>query len=216
MTGVVVGTDGLARCPWGASTPEYQDYHDHEWGWPVGDDDRVFEKLCLEGFQAGLSWLTILRKRDGFREAFASFDPIVVASFGDADIARLLGDTRIVRHRGKIAATITNAQATLRLAEKGVSLAALLWSYEPVAHRAPEQTGDIDSTTPESKSLSDELRRNGFRFVGPTTVYSTMQSLGIVNDHLRGCHVRSLVVAARATFSVPARAFNSGPVTEKG
>src|SRR5437660_4910795 len=126
MSGIVIGEDKLPRCPWAASTPEYQAYHDLEWGRPVGEDKRVFEKLCLEGFQSGLSWLTILRKRDGFREAFASFDPVIVAGFGDADVDRLLADTAIVRHRAKILATITNAQATVRLCDQGVSLAALL------------------------------------------------------------------------------------------
>jgi DNA-3-methyladenine glycosylase I len=203
MSGVTVGEDGISRCAWGASTPEYQAYHDQEWGRPVGDDDRVFEKLCLEGFQSGLSWLTILRKRDGFREAFARFDPTVVAAFGDADVERLLANTGIVRHRGKIVATIANAQATVRLREQHVSLAALVWEHEPRVRRPPASESDLPASTPESKILSAELRRRGFRFVGPTTVYAAMQSLGVVNDHLPGCGFRSIAESERAHFRVP-------------
>ena len=200
---LVIGQDGVARCPWGASPPEYRAYHDNEWGLPVGDDNRVFEKLCLEGFQAGLSWLTILRKREAFRRAFASFDPRLVARFDDADITRLLGDPGIIRHRGKIVATIANAQATVRLAEQGVRLAAFVWSYEPGARPAPKTLSDLPASTAESKALSAELRRHGFRFVGPTTAYAAMQSLGLVNDHLKGCHSRAITGSARANFDVP-------------
>ena len=203
MSEVVRGEDGVRRCAWGASTPEYQAYHDQEWGRPVGDDRRVFEKLCLEGFQAGLSWLTILRKRDGFRTAFASFDPTVVAAFGDAEIDRLLSDTGIVRNRAKILATIKNAQATVRLGEAGVSLAALMWAHEPTVSRPPGSEGVLPSSTPESKSLSAELRRHGFGFVGPTTVYAAMQSLGVVNDHMDDCDFRATAQAERARFRVP-------------
>jgi DNA-3-methyladenine glycosylase I len=203
MSQVVVGEDGVRRCAWGASTPAYQAYHDDEWGRPVGDDRRVFEKLCLEGFQAGLSWLTILRKRDGFRRAFASFDPAVVAAFGDADIDRLLADAGIVRHRGKILATINNAQATVRLRSQDVSLAAMLWEHEPSASRPPGSDDDLPSSTPESQALSAALRRQGFRFVGPTTVYAAMQSLGVVNDHLDDCEFRAIAQAERAQFRVP-------------
>jgi DNA-3-methyladenine glycosylase I len=202
---IVIGEDGVARCWWGASTPEYQAYHDNEWGLPVGDDNRVFEKLCLEGFQSGLSWLTILRKRAGFRSAFASFEPRVVARFDDADVARLLEDAGIIRHRGKIAATIANAQATVRLAGQGMSLAALIWEYEPGPRPAPKTSSDLPGSTPESKALSTELRRLGFRFVGPTTAYAAMQSLGLVNDHIERCHSRAVTELARANFDVPGR-----------
>lgn len=206
-TTVVIGEDGVARCPWGAAVPEYRAYHDEEWGWPVGDDRKVFEKLCLEGFQAGLSWLTILRKREGFRRAFASFDPLVVAGFGDEDVERLLADASIVRHRAKVLATIANARATVRLREQGVSLAALLWSYEPDdrARRAPATTTDLRASTPESNALSAALRRQGFRFIGPTTAYAAMQSLGVVNDHLDGCNFRTVTRSARARFRTPPR-----------
>jgi len=203
MSDLVIGEDKLLRCSWAASTPELQRYHDQEWGRPVGDDDRVFEKVCLEGFQSGLSWLTILRKRDGFRRAFASFDPTVIADFDDADVDRLLADTGIVRNQAKIRATITNAQATIGLREKGISLAGLLWKYEPGASRAPTSMSALPASTPESKALSAELRNDGFRFVGPTTVYAAMQSLGVVNDHLVGCHFREIVQSSRANFTVP-------------
>ena len=203
MSGVTVGEDGIGRCAWGTSTPEYQAYHDEEWGRPVGDDIGVLETLCLEGFQSGLSWLTILRKRQGFRDAFARFDPSAVAAYGDADIERLLADAGIVRHRGKIAATIANAQATVRLLDEHVSLAALVWAHEPRARR-PRRGGDaLPASTPESTALSAELRRRGFRFVGPTTVYAAMQSLGVVNDHLDGCAFRAVAEAERTRFSVP-------------
>jgi DNA-3-methyladenine glycosylase I len=200
---VVVGDDGTARCPWAVSTPEYIAYHDDEWGRPVTDERAVLETLCLEGFQAGLSWLTILRKRPAFRAAFASFDPTVVAAFGDADVDRLLADAGIVRHRAKVMATIANARATLRLREEGRSLAALVWAHEPAARRSPVTTEDLAASTPESKALSAELRRHGFAFVGPTTVYSAMQALGVVNDHLTGCHQRRLVERERARLTKP-------------
>ena len=200
---VEIGTDGIPRCPWGVSDPEYQSYHDKEWGRPVHNDDRIFEKLCLEGFQAGLSWLTILRKRDGFRKAFAGFDPSAVAEFTEADVERLLADSAIVRHRGKILATIGNAQATLRLREQGVSLAALLWSFEPAAGKPPQTLAELPALTPESKAFSRELRRHGCRFVGPTTVYSAMQSLGVVNDHLDDCYFRAICHDERSAFTKP-------------
>jgi DNA-3-methyladenine glycosylase I len=203
MSGVVIGEDGLSRCPWGASPPEYLAYHDEEWGRPVADDNAVFEKLCLEGFQAGLSWLTILRKRGGFRAAFAAFDPAAVASFGEADVDRLLADAAIVRHRGKILAAIANAKATVQLRDEGLSLAGLVWAYEPAETPAPSSVKGLPASTPESKALSKDLQRRGFRFVGPTTVYAAMQSLGVVNDHLEECHCREPTRAARAMFRVP-------------
>jgi DNA-3-methyladenine glycosylase I len=189
------------------SPPEYRRYHDEEWGRPVGDDTRILEKLCLEGFQSGLSWLTILRKREGFRKAFAYFDPAVVAGYDEVDVARLLSDVSIVRHRGKIEATIANARALLALHSAGGSLARVLWSYE-----VPDAAGaagiprlmDLPAQTPQSKALSADLRQRGFRFVGPTTVYSAMQALGVVNDHLAGCHFRAIAAADRAAFVAPA------------
>lgn len=204
VSDTVIGDDGLARCAWGASTPEYRSYHDDEWGHPVADETRIYENLCLEGFQAGLSWLTILRKRDGFRAAFAHFDPSVVARYGEAEVERLLGDTRIVRNRAKINATITNARATLTLREQGTSLAAVVWRHRPQRERAPAALADLPATTLQSDALSKELRRRGFAFVGPTTVYASMQSLGVVNDHLRHCHWRAIVETERAGFVVPA------------
>lgn len=203
MSDVVAGADGLTRCAWGASTPEYQPYHDEEWGRPVGDDVRVLEKICLEGFQSGLAWITILRKREGFRRAFAGFAPEVVAQFGDADVRRLLGDPGIVRHRAKILAAIANARATLRLADEGVSLAALVWSHEPPGGAPAKSFGQLPSLTPESTALSADLRRRGFQFVGPTTAYAAMQALGVVNDHLAGCHFRDVCAAERAAFTPP-------------
>jgi DNA-3-methyladenine glycosylase I len=192
---LVPDEDGLCRCPWGRAPPEYRRYHDEEWGRPVHDDTLIYEKLCLEGFQSGLSWLTILRKRDGFRRAFAGFDPRAVARFGPDDVARLLADAAIVRHRGKIEAAIANARATLEVQVSAGSLDALVWRYRPLPRPAPQSLDDLAATTPESIALSKELRRRGFRFVGPTTVYAAMQSLGLVNDHLAGCHVRPTVEA---------------------
>jgi DNA-3-methyladenine glycosylase I len=191
--GTTPGEDGRRRCPWAGSTPEYQAYHDEEWGRPVVDDVRLYEKLCLEGFQSGLSWLTILRKREGFRRAFAGFEPEKVAAFDEGDIARLLGDAGIVRHRGKIEATMANAAATLRVQADRGSLAALVWEFEPArrGRAVPVRLGDLPPQTPESVALSKALRRYGFRFIGPTTAYAAMQSLGLVNDHLKGCHVRA-------------------------
>jgi DNA-3-methyladenine glycosylase I len=188
-----IGDDGVPRCAWGYSTPELRAYHDTEWGFPVHDDQRIFEKICLEGFQAGLSWLTILRKRENFRRAFAGFDPAAVARFDDKDIERLMADPGIVRNRAKVQATIANARATVDLVDDGVSLAEVVWSYQPSNTRVPEGFGDIPSSTPESKALSADLRRRGFKFVGPTTVYAAMQSLGVVDDHLLGCAIRAEV-----------------------
>lgn len=194
----VRGGDGVRRCGWCVGTADYEAYHDDEWGRPVVDDVRIYEKLCLEAFQSGLSWLTILRKRDGFRNAFAGFDPVSVASFGDRDVQRLLADASIVRHRGKIEAAIANASATLAVQRDVGSLAALVWDHEPRGRRrAPTRLGDLPATTPEATALAKALKSYGFRFLGPTTVYAAMQSLGIVNDHLRGCHVRSACEQAR-------------------
>lgn len=199
------GGDRRRRCGWCLSAPDYEAYHDEEWGRPVVDDVRLYEKLCLEGFQSGLSWLTILRKRDGFRQAFAGFDPVRVAGFGERDVERLLADASIVRHRGKIEATIANAGATLAVQEAHGSLAALVWSFEPPrrGRQVPKVLGDLEATTPESKALAKELKRFGFRFVGPTTAYAAMQSLGLVNDHLAGCHVRTACDADRRSATIP-------------
>ena len=191
--GVVVGEDRRRRCGWCTSAPDYVDYHDHEWGRPVADDRLLYEKICLEGFQSGLSWLTILRKREGFRRAFANFSPEAVVLYGAAEVERLMADTGIVRHRGKIEAAISNARATLVVRERHGSLAALFWSFEPPRRRrsVPRRLGDLPGQTEESRALSKALRALGFRFVGPTTAYAAMQSLGLVNDHLAGCHARA-------------------------
>ena len=204
MSELVVDADGLARCPWGASPPEYREYHDHEWGRPVADESRVYEKLCLEGFQSGLSWLTILRKREGFRQAFAAFDPAKVATFDEADVVRLLADPAIVRHRGKILATINNARSHRAPVGEGYQPGEPRCgptSRRPV--RPPRTLAGLPGSTTESKALSTQLRQEGFRFVGPTTAYATMQALGVVNDHLEGCHVRDVVESARARFTRP-------------
>lgn len=201
--GVVTGDDGRDRCAWGASTIEYRAYHDSEWGRPVGDELRIYEKLCLEGFQAGLSWITILRKRPAFRRAFADFDPETVAGFGPGEVEALLRDAGIVRHRGKIEAAITNARAVVALHSRGLSLAGLVWSHRPATEKPPATPGDLEASTAESRALSRELRKNGFTFVGPTTVYSAMQSLGVVNDHLSGCEWREHCEEDRRGFAVP-------------
>jgi DNA-3-methyladenine glycosylase I len=184
------------RC-WTSSDPLYLAYHDEEWGRPVRDERGLLERLCLEGFQSGLSWLTILRKREAFRAAFARFDPERVARFGAKDVQRLLADATIVRHRGKIEAAIANARATLELRELGTPLDELLWSHRPERETPPRRPADWQATSPESVALSKALKRAGFRFVGPTTVYSTMQACGIVNDHLVDCHVRAAVERER-------------------
>lgn len=198
MRRVVTGFDGVRRCWWCGNDPEYVRYHDTEWGFPVADDVRLFEKVSLEGFQAGLSWLTILRKRENFRKAFRGFDFDQVARFNSRSVDRLLRDAGIVRHRGKIEAVIGNARRALELVDEFGSLAAFFWRYEP--EKPP--TG-LPSTTPESIALSKELKARGWRFVGPTTMYALMQAMGLVNDHLPGCGVRSKVVAAREAFEVP-------------
>ncbi len=191
--GLIRYDDGRVGCWWAGDDPLYRAYHDDEWGRPVTDDVRLFEKLCLEGFQAGLAWITILRKRARFREVFAGFDPETVARFGPGDVDRLLADPGIIRHRGKIEATIGNARAYLELAGSGVKLSDLVWSFAP---DPAERPGRLDfagltafTTTAESQALSKELKRRGFRFVGPTTVYAFMQSMGLVDDHVAGCDV---------------------------
>jgi DNA-3-methyladenine glycosylase I len=183
------------RC-WETSDPLYIAYHDEEWGRPVREEHLLLERLCLEGFQSGLSWLTILRKRENFRAAFAGFEPERLARFGDDDADRLMADAGIVRNRAKIEATIANARATAALHERGETLGELLWSFAPAAPSAAAQTlRDLPATTPESKALARELKRRGFRFVGPTTAYALMQATGIVNDHVAGCFVRGAVQA---------------------
>jgi DNA-3-methyladenine glycosylase I len=213
---VLRGTDGVRRCGWATSAPEYVAYHDREWGRPVLDDQRLYEKLCLEGFQSGLSWLTILRKRPAFRDAFAQFDAERVARFGEGDVERLMHDARIVRNRAKIEATIANARATIDTRARYGSLAALVWSFEPPARarRAPKRFADVPPATPESTALSKRLRQLGFRFVGPTTCYAAMQSLGLVNDHFAGCFVRGDCERDRKAVDRPPRlerSTTSGP-----
>jgi DNA-3-methyladenine glycosylase I len=183
----VLGADGLMRCPWGSSAPDYVAYHDEEWGRPVRDDRGLYERLCLEAFQSGLSWLTILRKRQGFRRAFDDFAPEKVAAYGTADVERLLADVSIVRNRRKIDATIANARASLDLPE---GLAALVWKYADPGAPAPKTVADVPATTPGSQALAKELKGHGFRHVGPTTVYALMQACGLVDDHLLECHRR--------------------------
>jgi len=188
-TGPVAGPDGRLRCPWGLSAPEYVAYHDDEWGRPVRGDQAIFERLCLEAFQSGLSWLIILRKRENFRKAFAGFDMEQVAAFTDADAARLLADTGIVRNRAKINAAINNARAALAVEE---GLSDLFWSYaEPEPRPAPKSLTDLPAKTPQSTALAKELRKRGFIFTGPVTVYAAMQACGLVNDHLEACFARS-------------------------
>ncbi len=201
MTTTVTGEDGKARCRWSAAAPEFIDYHDREWGFPVDDDRRLFEKLCLEGFQSGLSWRTILAKRDNFREAFHDFDLQRVARFGARDVEKLLRNEGIVRHRGKIEATINNARRALELVEQESSLAAWFWRWEPAAGTlaAPQSV----SMSEVSKALSRDLKKRGWAFVGPTTVYSFMQAMGLVNDHVEGCHSRAVVERARRDFTRP-------------
>jgi DNA-3-methyladenine glycosylase I len=194
---LVRGPDGARRCWWGASSGDYVRYHDEEWGRPVTDDDGLFERLCLEAFQSGLSWLTILRKREAFRAAFAGFRIERVAAFGARDVRRLVADARIVRNRRKIEAAIANARAAAALADAGDSLGALAWSHAPRRPRAPRRRADIPPTTAESVALARSLKSHGFVFVGPTTAYATMQACGLVNDHVAGCHARAACETAR-------------------
>ena len=191
MSGVERGPDGKPRCAWGVSAPEYIDYHDSEWGRPLHGENELFERLTLEAFQSGLSWLTILRKRENFRRAFDGFEVERVAGYGAREIKRLLADAGIVRNRKKIEAAITNAKAVRELHASGESLDELIWGFAPdTAPPAPKTLADLEPTTAESKALAKELKRRGFVFVGPTTIYATMEAIGVVNDHLEGCAFR--------------------------
>jgi DNA-3-methyladenine glycosylase I len=205
--GVTAGDDGIFRCWWCGTDPLYRSYHDSEWGRPVGDDRRLFEKVCLEGFQSGLSWLTILRKRENFRKAFKSFDPESVARFNSRSVDRLLGDSGIVRNRAKIEATINNARRCLDLIDERGSLAAYIWSFEPPKTVRPRrldwETLVQMGTGEEAKAMSNDLKRRGWAFVGPTTLYSVMESVGLANDHMSACDVRSEVERERSSFRRP-------------
>ncbi len=200
----LTGADGRRRCWWPGDDETYLAYHDAEWGRPVTDDNRLFEKLCLEGFQSGLSWLTILRKRANFRAAFGGFDIATVSAFGTGDIERLVGDAGIVRHRGKIVSAIKNAGRATEVIDEFGTLAAYLWSWEPAVSEPPPSGKDsLPATTPESAALAKDLKRRGWSFVGPTTVYAFMQSMGLVNDHLEGCFARPACEAERAALTRP-------------
>lgn len=199
--------DGVLRCAWCQATPSYRHYHDHEWGFPVTDDRRLFEKICLEGFQSGLSWLTILNKRENFRRAFDQFDAERLAGYTQSDIDRLLADAGIVRHRGKIESTINNARRVLELRHEFGSLAAYAWRHEPAAKSRPKHVTwaalKAMTTSAESVALSKDLKKRGWTFVGPTTVYAFMQAMGLVNDHIQGCSVRESAIGARAKLVLP-------------
>lgn len=206
-TGLFTDDRQVTRCVWCRPTPEYQHYHDHEWGVPVDSDTRLFEKICLEGFQAGLSWLTILNKREAFRKAFAGFDMDRVAAFDEADITRLVLDAGIVRHRGKIVSTINNARRAQALRQEFGTLAAYFWQFEPAPSTRPDQITRQSlsglTTSAQSIALSKDLRKRGWSFVGPTTMYAFMQAMGLVNDHLEGCAARGRALAARGAFQPP-------------
>ena len=206
-SGLILGEDGCRRCWWGAGSADYQAYHDGEWGRPVVEERRLFEKICLEGFQAGLSWLTILRKRENFRAAFHGFDFSKVAGFGSADVERLLQDAGIVRHRGKIESVINNAARACEMKEEFGSLAAYFWGFEPTAKARPKRVTRQAlmklGKTLESTALSKDLKRRGWSFVGPTTVYAFMQAMGLVNDHIEGCVIRDQAEAERKRFRRP-------------
>jgi len=201
MSTTIKGPDGKARCQWCNAAPEFYHYHDNEWGFPVSDDRRLFEKICLEGFQSGLSWRTILAKRDNFRSAFQNFDFDKVARFTQRDVNRLLKDEGIVRHRGKIEAVINNAKRARDLVKQEGSLATFFWSYEPDAKKLPKPQSV--STSAESIALSKDLKKMGWNFVGPTTVYAFMQAMGLINDHVHGCVTRDKVERARKRFKRP-------------
>jgi DNA-3-methyladenine glycosylase I len=198
---LISGQDGQPRCAWSASAPEFDAYHDSEWGYPVGDDIRLFEKVCLESFQSGLSWRTILAKRENFRAAFCGFDWNKVAEFDDGDVARLLQDAGIIRHRGKIEATINNARRAQEMVAEFGSLAAFFWSFEPDPATRPEP--QTQTTSADSVALSKALKKRGWKFVGPTTAFAFMQAMGLINDHARGCMCRARADAARAKFIPP-------------
>ncbi|MBQ4824179.1 DNA-3-methyladenine glycosylase I [Leisingera sp. HS039] len=201
MSSTIIAADGHPRCAWSASAPDFLRYHDEEWGYPVGDDIRLFEKVCLESFQSGLSWRTILDKRENFRAAFAGFDFYQMAKFGERDVERLLQDKGIIRHRGKIEAVINNAGRAQELVAEAGSLAAFFWSFEPRPEDLPEpQTA---STSPDSVALSKALKKRGWKFVGPTTAFAFMQAMGLINDHARGCICREKAAEARKTFTAP-------------
>jgi len=187
---LVLGNDGKQRCWWCGDDPLYMDYHDEEWGKAVTDDVRLFEKICLEGFQAGLSWITILRKRENFRAAFDGFDFKKVQHYSEKDVTRLLGDAGIIRHRGKIEATINNAERAIELVEEFGSLSDYFWSYQPDHHISPSCKEDVQAITDISKAMSKDLKKRGWKFVGPTTCYAFMQAMGLVNDHIDGCFQR--------------------------
>lgn len=204
MSSIIDGADGKPRCAWSASAPEFDAYHDSEWGFPVADDTRLFEKLCLESFQSGLSWRTILAKRENFRAAFCGFDIDAVAAFDEGDVERLLADAGIVRHRGKINAVINNAARAQEIVAREGSLAAFVWRYEPAeADLAEPQTA---STSAASVALSKDLKKMGWKFVGPTTVYAFMQAMGLINDHAHGCSIRDEARQARRNFTPPGAA----------
>jgi DNA-3-methyladenine glycosylase I len=207
QTGLIEGPDGALRCAWHGNDDFYRDYHDHEWGRPVSDDYRLFEKICLEGFQAGLSWITILRKRENFREAFDGFRFERIAYFSEREVERLLGNAGIVRHRGKIESVINNAKRARALVDEAGSLARFFWRFEPGPKERPRridyQTLLANTTSPASINLSSELKKRGWTFVGPTTVYAFMQAMGLVNDHLEGCVCRTLCELERKQFRRP-------------
>jgi len=204
-TGLIKGEDGKTRCWWHGNLPDYLDYHDNEWGRPVTDDTRLFEKICLEGFQSGLSWLTILRKRENFRSAFGGFDISVVSRFDEKDVERLVTDAGIVRHRGKIVSTINNAKRAVELQQEFGSLAAYFWAHEPAVKDRPVRIdkASIPGSTELSTAISKDLKKRGWSFVGPTTVYAFMQAMGLVNDHLEGCHCREVVEKKRTDLQRP-------------
>lgn len=199
MSATTKGPDGQSRCRWCGDVPEFIPYHDTEWGFPVGDDRRLFEKICLEGFQSGLSWRTILNKRETFRTAFHDFDFHRIAQFTERDVEQLLGNAGIIRHRGKIEATINNARRAIELVQEAGSLAAYFWRFEPQAPSKPQSL----TTSPESIALSKDLKKRGWKFVGPTTAFAFMQAMGLINDHVPGCVIRPKIERARQAFRSP-------------